>query len=184
MMKTRLHFHFSLSSFGEGNGNPLQCSCLENPRDGGTWQAAVSGVARSRTQLKRLCSSGSTYVSCGSNGKESACNTSDLGSISGSERSPKEGNGNPLQYSCLENSMVRGAWWVLVHRVAKSQTQVKRLTHIKVMNHLASSWPEQSSNWEIVVRQTGRSLFLCLRLYFQVFSLSLKVGRSSLQTDA
>ena len=48
----RLHFHFSLSCFGEGNGNPLQCSCLENPRDGGAWWAAVSGVAQTRTRLK------------------------------------------------------------------------------------------------------------------------------------
>ena len=47
----RLHFHFSLSCFGEGNGNPLQCSCLENPRDGGAWWAAVYGVAQSRTRL-------------------------------------------------------------------------------------------------------------------------------------
>ena len=45
----RLHFHFSLSCIGEGNGNPLQCSCLENPRDGGAWRAAVYGVAQSRT---------------------------------------------------------------------------------------------------------------------------------------
>ena len=45
----RLHFHFSLSCIGEGNGNPLQCSCLENPRDGAAWWAAVSGVAQSRT---------------------------------------------------------------------------------------------------------------------------------------
>ena len=50
----RLHFHFSLSGIGEGNGNPLQCSCLENPRDGGAWWAAVYGVTQSRTQLKRL----------------------------------------------------------------------------------------------------------------------------------
>ena len=53
----RLHFHFSLSCIGEGNGNPLQCSCLENPRDGGAWWAAVYGVAQSRTRLKRLSSS-------------------------------------------------------------------------------------------------------------------------------
>ena len=50
----RLHFHFSLSYIGEGNGNPLQCSCLENPRDGGAWWASVYGVTRSRTRLKRL----------------------------------------------------------------------------------------------------------------------------------
>ena len=53
----RLPFHFSLSRIGEGNGNPLQCSCLENPRDGGAWWAAVYGVAQSRIQLKRLSSS-------------------------------------------------------------------------------------------------------------------------------
>ena len=55
----RLPFHFSLSCIGEGNGNPLQCSCLENPRDGGAWWAAVYGVAQSRTRLKRLSSSSS-----------------------------------------------------------------------------------------------------------------------------
>ena len=53
----RLHFRFSLLCIGEGNGNPLQCSCLENPRDGGAWWAAVYGVAQSRTRLKRLSSS-------------------------------------------------------------------------------------------------------------------------------
>ena len=52
-----LHFHFSLSCIGEGNGNPLQCSCLEKPRDGGGWWAAVYGVAQSWTRLKRLSSS-------------------------------------------------------------------------------------------------------------------------------
>ena len=56
----RLHFHFSLSYIGDGNCNPLQCSCLEDPRDGGTWWAAVSGVAQSRTQLKRLSNSSSS----------------------------------------------------------------------------------------------------------------------------
>ena len=53
----RLHFHFSLSWIGEGNGNPLQCSCLENPRDRGAWWAAIYGVAQSWTRLKRLSSS-------------------------------------------------------------------------------------------------------------------------------
>ena len=52
----RLHFHFSLSCIGEGNGNPLQCFCLENPRDGRAWWAAVYGVTQSRTRLKRLSS--------------------------------------------------------------------------------------------------------------------------------
>ena len=53
----QLHFHFSLSCIGEGNGNPLQCSCLENPRDGGAWWAAVYGVTQSQTWLKWLSSS-------------------------------------------------------------------------------------------------------------------------------
>ena len=74
---------------GEGNGNPLQCSCLENPRDWGAWWAVVSGVAQSRTRLKRL-----TMHAC-------------IG----------EGNGNPLQYSCLENPRDRGAWWAAVYGV-------------------------------------------------------------------
>ena len=56
----RLHFHFSLSCIGEGNGNPLQCSCLENSRDGGASWAAISGVAQSRTRLKRFSSSSSS----------------------------------------------------------------------------------------------------------------------------
>ena len=58
-MTERLHFYFSLSCIGEGNGNPLQCSCLENPRDGGAWWAAVYGVAQSWTRLKWLSSSSS-----------------------------------------------------------------------------------------------------------------------------
>ena len=79
-MTERLHFDFSLSCIGEGNGNPLQCSCLENPRDGGAWWAAIYGVAQSRTWLKWLSSSSSSVYMA-----------------PGGER------GNPLQYSCLEN---------------------------------------------------------------------------------
>ena len=59
-MTEQLHFHFSLSCIGEGNGNPLQSSCLENPRDRGPWWAAVYGFAQSRTRLKRLSSSSSS----------------------------------------------------------------------------------------------------------------------------
>ena len=60
----------------------------------------------------------------GSEVKASACNAGDLGSIPGLGRSPGEGNGNPLQYSCLENPMDGGAWWATVHGVAKSRTQL------------------------------------------------------------
>ena len=101
-MTERLHFLFSLSCIGEGNGNPLQCSCLEDPRDGGAWWAAVYGVARSWTRLKRLSSSSSKQQLSvnrlhvilgfpgGSDGKETACNVGDLGSILGQEDSLKE----------------------------------------------------------------------------------------------
>ena len=60
--------------------------------------------------------------------KASACNAGDLGSIPGLGRSPGEGNGKPLQYSCLENPMDRGAWWAVLHRGAKSQTQLSDFT--------------------------------------------------------
>ena len=93
----RLDFHFSLSCIGEGNGNPLQRSCLENPRDGGAWCAAVYGVAQSWTRLKQL----SMYACIG------------------------EGNGKLLQYSCLENPRDRGAWWAAVYGVAQSRTLLK-----------------------------------------------------------
>ena len=133
-MTERLHFPFSLSYIGEGNGNPLQCSYLENRRDGEAWWAAVYGVTQSRTRLKQLSSSN------------------------------KEGLGYPLQYSwavlvsqmvknlpamretwvqllvwedTLEESMAthssvlawripmdRGTRWATVHGVPKSQTQL------------------------------------------------------------
>ena len=78
-----------------------------------------------------------TYLICldltwdfpgGSDGKVSACNAGDPGSIPGLERSPGEGNGNPLQYSCLENSMDGGAWWAIVHGVTKSRTELSNFT--------------------------------------------------------
>ena len=94
---------------GEGNGNPLQYSCLENPRDWGAWWAAIYGVARSRTRLKRLSSS-----------------SRDAGSIPGLGRSL--GGGNPLLYSCWENPTDRGAWWATVHGVAKSRDMTEN-TH-------------------------------------------------------
>ena len=65
---------------------------------------------------------------CGSEVKASACNVGDVGLIPGLGRSPGEGNGNPLQYSCLENPMDRGAWWATVHGVAKSRTQLSDFT--------------------------------------------------------
>ena len=78
---------------------------------------------------QNTCATGlrSEYYSCfpgGAEVKAFACSVGDLGSIPGSGRSPGEGNGYPLQYSCLENPMDRGAWWATVHGVAKSRTQL------------------------------------------------------------
>ena len=71
-MTERLHFHFSLSCIGEGNGNPLQCYCLENPRDGGAWWAAVCGISQSRTRLTWLSSSSRSRLK----GNKYLCNKS------------------------------------------------------------------------------------------------------------
>ena len=84
----QLHFQFSLSCIGEGNGNPLQCSCLENPRDGGAWWAAIYGVTQSRTRLKRLSSSSQSCF------------------IKTSEFLPRDCNSNTRYYiiSCIKSS--------------------------------------------------------------------------------
>ena len=84
----------------EGNGNPLQYSCLENSVDGGAWWAAVHRVTQSRTWLKQL-----NMCSC-----------------------TGEGNGNPLQCSCLENPRDGGAWWAAIYGVAQSRTRLKQLS--------------------------------------------------------
>ena len=77
---------------------------------------------------KGMATQSSIHLIRGSEVKASACNAEDLGSIPESEISPGEGNGNPLQYSCLENMMEGGAWWAAVHRVVKSQTQLSDFT--------------------------------------------------------
>ena len=96
---------------GEGNGNPLQYSCLENPVDRGAWWAAVHRVPQSRALLKRL----SMYACIG------------------------EGNGNPLQCSCLENPRDRGARWAAIYGVAQSRTRLKRLSSSTAAAYIASS---------------------------------------------
>ena len=129
---------------GEGTGYPLQYSCQENSMDR---KAIVNGVVyldlieqqiypcttdrssefffpfKGRSIPKFL--KGAVIFPGGSDGKESACNAGDLGWIPGSGRSPGEGTGYPLQYSCLENSMNRGAWQATVHGVTQSQMQLR-----------------------------------------------------------
>ena len=95
------HIYFNLVlRHGEGNGTPLQYSCLENPTDRGAWWAAVHGVTKSRTGLHFHFS-----LSC-----------------------IIEGNGNPLQCSCLENSRDGRAWWAAIYGVAQTRTRLKRLS--------------------------------------------------------
>ena len=101
---------------GGGHGNPLQYSCLENPMDGGAWWATVHRVPKSWTQLSDFTS---LVVK---NPPANAGNIRQAGSIPGLGRSPGGGHGNPIQNSCLENPMDRGAWRATVYRVAKSQT--------------------------------------------------------------
>ena len=99
-LKINYKFYILAVICGEGNGNPLWYSRLENPMDRGTLWATVHRVAQSQTRLKRL--------------SMHAC-------IGG-------GNGNPLQYSCLENPRDRGAWWAAVYGVAQSRTRLKQLS--------------------------------------------------------
>ena len=100
-MTERLHFHFSLAFIGAGNDNPLQCSCLENPRDGGAWWAAVYGAAQSQTRLKRLSSSSSITDSMDMN----------LGKLQ-------------------KLVMDREAWRAMIHGVAKSRTRLNDSLHL------------------------------------------------------
>ena len=77
----------------------------------------------------------------GSDGKESACNVGNLGSIPGSGRFPGEGKGNPFQYSCLENSMDRGVWQATTHGVAKESDMTELLTHTHTHTHTQTHTP-------------------------------------------
>ena len=99
----------------EGNGTPLQYSCLENPMDGGAWKAEVHGVTKSRSQL------------------------SDWFHFHFSLSCIGEGNGNPLQCSCLGNPRDGGAWWAAVYGVAQSQTRLKWLSS-SILTILNNCW--------------------------------------------
>ena len=108
---------------------PLQYSGLENSMD-----CIAHWVAKNRTRLSDFHFHSSTKgFPGGSDGKEYARDAEDLGSIPGLRKSPGEENGDPLQYSCLENPMDRGTWWATVHRFPKSWT---RLSHSHTCTHL------------------------------------------------
>ena len=110
----------------------------------------------------------------GSAGKESACNTEDLGSIPGSERFPGGGHGDPLQYSCLENPMDRGAWWAMVHAVAKSDMSDWACTYTNTYNmHLCYRLglcvkhlqiPHIWYNTNVCMIEFSRTLYLLIKL--------------------
>ena len=87
-----------------------------------SWAPKSLQMVTTITKLKDACSLVAQTV------KAAAYNAGDLGSITGSGRSSGEGNGNPLQYSCLENSMDGGAWWATVHGVAQNRTRLKQAT--------------------------------------------------------
>ena len=134
----------------EGNGIPLQYSCLENPTDGGAWWAAVHGVAKSRTglsdftftvhfhSLEKEMAPHSSALAWKIHGRRSLVGCSSWGRKE-SDKTERlhfyfllscigEGNGNPLQCSCLENPRDSGAWWAAVCGVAQSQIQLKQIS--------------------------------------------------------
>ena len=100
----------------------------------------------------------------GSDGKASACNAGDLGSIPWSERSPGEGNGNPLQYSCLKHSMDGGAWWATVHAITKSHTR---------LNDWAAATKIHTQNLALkFISDNNVKISILLRVWYQLIILS------------
>ena len=132
------------------------------------WSAAIHGVAKSQTQLSHWTEV-SVYIdlSCSSDGKESAYNAGDLSSIPGLRRSSGEGHGNPLQYSCLENPMERGAWQATVHGVSESDT-TERLTLQLLLCIYA--------NPNLPVYPNSSFLHWCPRVCSMSVSLFLQIG--------
>ena len=139
-----------MTSYGEGNGTPLQYSCLENPMDEGAWWAAIHGVAKSQTRpseltfafhfhaLEKEMATTPVFLPGESQGRGSlvCCRLWGRTESDTTERLHfhfslsciGEGNGNPLQCSCLENPRDGGAWWAAVHGVAQGRTRLKRLS--------------------------------------------------------
>ena len=145
---------------GEGNGNPLQDTCLRNSMDRGTWWATIHEVTVRHDWAINSFTFKSLYwdaflvgvIYCGEWFSDGCQFSRDMGSIPGLGRSPGEGNGNPLQYYCLENPMDRGAWWAIVHGVTKIQTPLRWLS--------SSSSKFQITlvkRWSVYVHERGQS---------------------------
>ena len=149
---------------GEGNGTPLQYSCLENPMGGGAWQAAIHGVAKSQTRLsdftftfmhwRRKWQPTSVFLPGESQGRGSlvGCHLWGRTESDTTEATQQQqqlvcgkGNGTPLQYSCLENPMDRGAWQAAVHGVTKSWTRLSDFTFTFHFHALEKEMATQSS---------------------------------------
>ena len=115
---------------GGGYGDPLQFSCLENPMDRRGWQATVHRIAQSQTQLKRLSTQRKSTILQLKKLKLFFKGMIPIFFLKGCypSRPALEGNGNPLQCSCLENPRDGGAWWAAVYGVAQSRTRLKRLS--------------------------------------------------------
>ena len=142
-----LHFPFSLSCTGEGNGTPLQCSCLENPREGGAWWAAIYGVAQSRTRLKQLSSSSSMQgidFPSGLDGKASAYNVGDLSSIPG--KIPWRKKWHPTPVFLPGKSHGQRGLVDYSPRVTKSRTRLSDFTLCKVCVFYVS-FVSKYENW-------------------------------------
>ena len=143
MYHTNLSKLFSSTHyFGEGNGNPLQYSCLENSVDRGAWWAAVHRVTQSRTWLKRL----SMHACFG------------------------EGNGNPLQCSCLENPRDRGAWWAAVYGVTQNRTQLKRLSSSSSNSSHYLFWEENNEKVLTLIQFNSLTFFTYRENTYQLLS--------------
>ena len=145
---------------GEGNVNPLQYSCLENPVDRGAWWAAVNGVTQSQTWLKRL----SMDVCIG------------------------EGDGNQLQYSCLENPRDRGAWWAAIYGVAQSWTRLKRLSSSSSNLCVPKFYLFSLSPWRSILLCAVLSVFLrggwtCYRTQVQLFAAQKPIIRGQVPIE-
>ena len=150
---------------GDGKGYVFQCSCLENSMD-----CRVHGIAKSWTQLSDfhfhfLQHQGFPDDAVIKNPPANAGDTGDMGFIPGLGRSPGVGNGNPLQYSCLKNSMDRGAWWATAYGVSKSRTRLSD-------EHTSTQFSVKGQSGFFRNQITTKEVFLNSRIFKRRLSLT------------